>query len=455
MDNTLRALNRFGLGARIGERGAIDAPRDWLRAQLRGRHRGPSGGATLEEIGALLSEFQQAQRARDQERLAGLRLELRELQTREATAMLTARVQSDTPFVERLVAFWSNHLCVSTPSRRQVAALAGHYERDVIRAHVLGRFDDMVLASARHPAMLFYLDNFQSVGPRSPIGRRTAGRRAPRGLNENYARELLELHTLGVDGGYGQQDVEELARILTGWSVASVGPGSQPGEQIGFTFRRMTHEPGTKTVMSVTYSESGAREGEQVIRDLCAHPSTADFVARKLVEHFVSDDPPTSALDTIGASFRESQGDLRVVSEALIDLDEAWQPEHRKFRTPQDWLVAVFRSFRAEQAPEGMGQRLRQLRHAPWAPAAPKGYGDLQREWADPDSVMNRAELARSLARSLARQIAAEGRFDPRHLLDVVDLEPNDRLAKLMADSAIPVPERVALAIGGPAFQRR
>ena len=170
MDDTLRALNRFGLGARIGERGTIGAPRDWLRAQLRGRHQGPSGGTSLEEIGSLLADFRQAQRARDQERLAGLRRELRELQTRETTAMLTTRIKSDTPFVERLVAFWSNHLCVSMPSKRQVAALAGHYERDVIRPHVLGRFDDMVLASARHPAMLFYLDNFQSVGPGSPVG---------------------------------------------------------------------------------------------------------------------------------------------------------------------------------------------------------------------------------------------------------------------------------------------
>ena len=187
--------------------------------------------------------------------------------------------------MERLVAFWSNHLCVSIPSKQQVAALAGHYERDVIRAHVLGRFDDMVLASARHPAMLFYLDNFQSVGPGSPAGRRTARRAAARGLNENYARELLELHTLGVDGGYSQEDVEQLARILTGWSVSSAGPGSRPGEPIGFAFRPMTHEPGAKTVMGIRYGESGAREGEQVIRDLCAHPSTADFVARKLVEH--------------------------------------------------------------------------------------------------------------------------------------------------------------------------
>lgn len=451
MDNALRALNRFGLGARVGERGAIGSPKEWLRGQLGARREGPSGGAELDEIGPLLSRYREAQRARDQERLAGLRREFRELQTREATAMLTVRIRSETPFVERLVAFWSNHLCVSIPSKRQVAALAGHYERTVIRPHVLGRFEDMVLASAKHPAMLFYLDNLQSVGPRSRAGRRTGRRGAARGLNENYARELLELHTLGVDGGYGQEDVEELARILTGWSVSGSGPRSRPGEAMGFAFRPMTHEPGGKTVMGTRYVESGLREGEQVIRDLCNHPSTADFVARKLVAHFVADDPPPASVEAIAATFRESEGDLRAIAEALIDLDDAWRPEYRKFRTPQDWLVAVFRSFGADEAPERMGPMLRQLRHPLWAPAAPKGYGDLQREWDDPDSLMNRAELARSLAGRMARG----GRFDPRRLLEVVDIEPGDPLEALTSDPSIPVPERVALAIGGPAFQWR
>jgi len=220
---------------------------------------------------------------------------------------------------------------------------------------------------------------------------------------------------------------------------------------MGFAFRPMTHEPGGKTVMGTRYGESGLREGEQVIRDLCNHPSTADFVARKLVAHFVADDPPPASVEAIAAAFRESEGDLRAIAEALIDLDDAWRPEYRKFRTPQDWLVAVFRSFGADEAPERMGPMLRQLRHPLWAPAAPKGYGDLQREWDDPDSLMNRAELARSLAGRMARG----GRFDPRRLLEVVDIEPGDPLEALTSDPSIPVPERVALAIGGPAFQWR
>jgi uncharacterized protein (DUF1800 family) len=365
--------------------------------------------------------------------------------------MLTNRVQSDTPFVERLVAFWSNHLCVSVVAKPQVAMLAGHYERTVVRPHVLGRFEEMVLASARHPAMLFYLDNFQSVGPDSRAGRRTSRRGNARGLNENYARELLELHTLGVDGGYGQEDVEQLARVLTGWTVSGAGPGGRPDESLGFVFRSPVHQPGEKRVMGVRYREAGEREGERVIRDLCAHPSTARFVAGKLVQHFVADTPPTSAVDRIEVVFLETDGDLKEVAAALVDLDEAWDPQNRKFRTPQDWLVAVFRSMHARETPPPMGQFLRQLRHPPWAPTAPKGYGDTRREWADPDSLMNRAELARSLAARVGRADA----LDPIRFLDVVDVGPDDPLRNLLSDTSIPAPERVALAIGGPAFQWR
>ena len=249
----------------------------------------------------------------------------------ESHAVLTERVITERPFVERLVAFWSNHLCVSMGAKVLVVPLAGSYEREAIRPHVLGRFEDMVLASAKHPAMLVYLDNFQSIGPASrgaALGSRGQGQR--RGLNENYARELLELHTLGVDGGYTQQDVQELAKILTGWTVGGLGRG--PGQQtapargrrsmagqpdhgrIGFAFQEVLHEPGAKTVLGARYGEAGVEEGERAIRALVRHPSTARFVATKLVTHFVSDAPPAAAVDRIARVFRDTDGDLRAVS---------------------------------------------------------------------------------------------------------------------------------------------
>ena len=345
----------------------------------------------------------------------------------ESRAALTERITTARPFVERLVAFWSNHLCVSIGAKILVAPLAGSYEREAIRPHVLGRFVDMVLASAKHPAMLVYLDNLQSIGPNSR-GARAGGRGgqqtpspgsgAPRrGLNENYARELLELHTLGVNGGYTQQDVQELARMLTGWTVGGLArPGRraqaprgrrQPGaadgrdDDFGFAFEEPLHEPGTKTVLGVKYPESGVAEGERAIRDLCRHPSTARFVATKLVTHFIGDDPPAPAVDRIAKVFQASDGDLRAVSSALIDLPEAWSDSARKFRTPQDWLVAMLRAFNATEVSDTVMPVLRQLRHPLWSPASPKGFSDATTDWADPDSLLNRAELARTVARRL------------------------------------------------------
>jgi uncharacterized protein (DUF1800 family) len=284
-----------------------------------------------------------------------------------------------------------------------------------------------------------------------------------RGLNENYARELLELHTLGVDGGYTQQDVQELAKILTGWTVGGLVrsstprgagrralPGAMDTAQIGFAFQELLHEPGTKVVLGVRYQEDGIAEGEHVIRALVRHPATSRFVARKLVTHFVSDDPPPSAVDRIARVFRDTDGDLRAVSAALIDLPEAWADGARKFRTPQDWLVAVFRAFNAHDVNGGVMPLLRQLRHPLWSPQAPKGFGDTTQEWADPDSLLNRAELARTIARRLRVQ-----RIDPRMLLDVVDAPHGDPLRTLLSDTSISADERLALALAGPAFQWR
>jgi uncharacterized protein (DUF1800 family) len=192
------------------------------------------------------------------------------------------------------------------------------------------------------------------------------------------------------------------------------------------------------------------REGERAIRAFCEHPATARFIAAKLVTHFVADSPPSAAVDRIARTFRDTGGDLRAVAEALVDLPEAWTEDSRKFRTPQEWYVAVVRAFGAGAVSDAAPAVLRQLRHPLWSPQAPKGFGDTMQEWADPDSLLNRAELARSVAR------APGGRtIDPRLLLDVVDVGADDPLQRLVSDTSIGVPERVALAIAGPAFQWR
>ncbi len=480
MNTTLRALNGFGFGARTGDGRRVNDPRGWLRAQLQGG--APILRAPIEASPSAIAEAVHAFRtigqagAQQQQARQQARRRLVEIAAAESRAALTERVTTDRPFVERLVSFWSNHLCVSVGAKVLVAPVAGSYEREAIRPHVLGRFEEMVLASAKHPAMLVYLDNLQSIGPNSRGGQFSGrGRGQPRGLNENYARELLELHTLGVDGGYAQQDVQELAKILTGWTVSGLLRGGRPldsarGRQgmpqrgrrvltqtqadpdgfIGFAFQESLHEPGAKTVLGAKYNEAGEDEGERVIRALCHHPSTSRFVATKLVKHFVSDEPPAAAVDRIARVFRDTRGDLRAVSLALVDLPEAWSEDARKFRTPQDWLVAVLRAFSATDVSETAMPLLRQLRHPLWSPQSPKGFGDTTQEWADPDSLLNRAELARTVARRLRTQ-----RIDPRSLLEVVDVPSADPLRTLLADTSISVDDRIALALAGPAFQWR
>ncbi len=444
-------------------------PRVWLRAQLEGGPpalKAPSQ-ASPAAITDAIRAFRQAGQRDPQQRQAARR-RLIEIASTEARAALQERVTSSRPFVERLVAFWSNHLCVSIAAKILVAPFAGSYERDAIRPHVLGRFEDMVLASAKHPAMLVYLDNFQSIGPASRAAQLARRPQGARGLNENYARELLELHTLGVNGGYTQQDVQELARVLTGWTLSGLfGPGramrlSGPrgrsqqvasdrvtSGDIGFAFQDALHEPGARTVLGTRYQDDGVAQGEHVIADVCRHPSTAQFVAAKLVTHFVADDPPASAVAKIARVFRESDGDLAVVSRALIDLPEAWSADTRKFRPPQEWIIAVLRAFDVETVGDMTIGVLRQLRQPLWSPQAPKGFGDSTQEWADPDALLNRAELARTLARRLGF------RDDPRALLDVVDVPDDDPLRTLLSDRSIPATDRLALGIAGPAFQWR
>ena len=469
MDARIRSLNRFGLGARRGEARNVSDPRGWLLAQLEG---GPPATRAPEQaspaaIAEAIRAFRLAGQGDPQQRQIARR-RLVDVASAEASSALEERVTTDRPFVERLVMFWSNHLCVSVAAKILVAPLAGSYEREAIRPHVLGRFEDMVLGSAKQPAMLVYLDNFQSIGPNSRAARLVRRQRGPRGLNENYARELLELHTLGVDGGYTQQDVQELARTLTGWTVAGLaGPGqaarvnagrgrrqrtpmdAATGPAIGFGFQDALHEPGARTVLGVQYRDEGVAQGERVIRALCRHPSTAQFVATKLVRHFVADDPPEGAVARISRVFRESAGDLRAVSRALVELPEAWTADTRKFRPPQEWLIAALRALDAETAGERATGILRQLRQPLWAPQAPKGFGDTTQEWADPDSLLNRAELARTLAARL------RFRDDPRMLLDVVDVSEADPLRKILSDTSIPPADRLALGIAGPAFQWR
>src|SRR5580704_7981891 len=249
----------------------------------------------------------------------------------EALARLQRGVMADCGFGERLVAFWSTHLCISANKGPLARMWAGAFEREAIRPHVFGRFADMLKAVEQHPAMLFFLDNQQSLGPDS-----RAGINRKRGLNENLAREIMELHTLGVGGGYTQDDVTSLARIITGWTF--VGPQGILGTPGSFVFNANAHQPGPQPLLGKVYADDGVAQGESALADIARHPSTARFIATKFARHFVADDPPPALVARLQEVFRKSDGDLRVMTLALVDSDEAWQAPLTKVRSPYEFL---------------------------------------------------------------------------------------------------------------------
>jgi uncharacterized protein (DUF1800 family) len=332
----------------------------------------------------------------------------------EAVARYDAASEADIGFVQRLVWFWSNHFCVSADKD---SAAVGAYEREAIRPHVLGRFGDMLQAVESHPAMLFYLDNVQSMGADS-----IAGINRDKGLNENLAREILELHTLGVRSGYSQADVTSFANVLTGWTWIEPGEPEHGGE---FLFNKRLHQPGRQTVLGKLYPEAGVEQGRAVLANLARHPATAQHVAQKLACYFVADDPPPSLVARLAKTFRETDGDLKDVAKTLVSTDEAWRQERGKLKPPSEWIVGVLRlsgirpearqMADAKLAPPSIdvGRLLNfqaVLGEALWRPTAPNGYSDTEAAWID--GVPRRLDVANEFSGRLPPEI------DPLDSLD-------------------------------------
>jgi uncharacterized protein (DUF1800 family) len=313
----------------------------------------------------------------------------RDLYREEVLARLQKQADASGGFVERLVAFWSNHFAVSVAKGPLIRASAGAFEREAIRPYVLGRFADMLKAVEQHPAMLFYLDNQRSMGPDS----KATGRNGKGGLNENLAREIMELHTLGVDGGYTQADVTTLARIITGWTF--VGRHAQGGEPGTFLFRPAWHEPGSQTLLGKTYAQPGIAQGEAALADLARHPSTARHLAVKLVRHFVADDPPPALVERLEKTFRDAEGDLAAVSVALLQDDEAWRAPLTKIRNPSEFLTAMNRAVGVmPQDPQPFLGALLAMGMVPWSPPGPNGFPETEAAWASPEAMKVRLDVS-------------------------------------------------------------
>ncbi|MUO80720.1 DUF1800 family protein [Agrobacterium vitis] len=345
-------------------------------------------------------------------------------------------------FGERLAMFWANHFSVAISKGGEVHILAGAFEREAIRPHVFGRFEDMLLAVETHPAMLVFLDNQQSIGPTSP-----ANKNGKRGLNENLAREIMELHTLGVDGGYSQADVTSLARIITGWTFYR--DEKRPGPQGKFIFNANAHEPGDHTVMGMTYAEGNVEQGRTALRDLARHPATARHIAMKLVRYFVADQPPPALVTKLAAAYTKSQGDLSAVYTALVEADEAWNPTLTKMRMPQDYVAAMLRTSGIRPKPEQIISMLNALGQPLWNPAGPNGFSDVTDAWASSESLATRIDAANLFAHQI------QGQIDPRAFA-------GDRLGPLLTADTLQAisraetrPQGLSIAFLSPEFQRR
>lgn len=355
----------------------------------------------------------------------------------EAKAHFEAALRAETGFVERLVWFWANHFCVSVDA----TVAAGAYVREAIRPHVLGRFAELLQAVESHPAMLLYLDNATSMGPTS-----TAGINNSRGLNENLAREILELHTLGVRTVYDQEDVTNFAKVITGWTVRS--PVLDPELGGEFIFFRRRHEPGPQRVVGKDYRDTGLSQGRAVLADLARHPATANHIAAKLARHFIADDPPPALVETLTKTFIETDGDLWKISKALVTAPEAMAPERAKIKRPGEWVMSYLRAegFNIVE-PRNLVPTLNRLGEPPGRPPSPKGFPDDNGAWLE--NLSHRLDTANAFAQTNAERV------DPKDLLEIA-LGPlasaETRQAVARAESK---QQALTLLLMGPEFQRR
>jgi uncharacterized protein (DUF1800 family) len=467
------AANRFGLGLRPDGK-PVGKPADWLRAQIDRFDPRPAALASLPTRTTLiesLQELQELQRAKKADAakvedetamaenvLGKYRKSLREHYAQAVDARLQVAVASETDFAERLVHFWSNHFAVST-DKVVITALAGNYEFDAIRPHIFGTFGDLLKSAVKHPAMLLYLDQAQSIGPDSALAKRVNARRdADLGLNENLAREILELHTLGVRTVYTQEDVTEFARALTGHTITGlargpirrlVGGNMAAGETV---FVDAIHQPGSRKVIGTTYSQSGAGQADAILANLATHPATAKHIALKLATHFVADTPPPALVAKLETDFLKTGGDLKSLYRVLLSAPEAWAMGAAKFKSPWEWTVSALRALNMKNPganKQGPAALFVQMGQPIWRPGSPAGFGDQTKDWAGPAALMRRVETAGRFAKLTA------GRIDARKLAPTIlpgTLDP--RTAEHIARAESPE-QGLALLLVAPEFLRR
>lgn len=450
--DTFIAVNRFGLGPAPGEVDRVVAgPQAWLHNQTRKAAVPLTVGSRERPSAAILLELTTAREAGPEALQEAIRSAYRTdfipgLLNRSRQAITTEQ-----PFAERMARFWSNHFTVSASKPFLGPALPA-FEREAIRPHVFGRFADMLRAATAHPVMLGYLDNQISMGDGSRAGRyRTRRQGVDTTLNENHAREILELHTLGVNGGYTQDDVMELARALTGWTHGGIRLGRDQRPPSGaFEFNSLFHEPGERHVLGMRYSEGGVEQAQAILDDLADHPSTAEHLATKLVRHLVNDEPAHDDIATIAEVFQASKGDLGAVSRALIALPSAWTETLPKVKSHEELVLSAHRvTGVTKPRPQALGEPLRELGQVPFSAPSPAGWGDRSDDWLAPAALMRRVEWVRKFAATLPTGL------HPTRLLEDTLGPVADAALRTWVERAPSPDSAIALVLASPAFQRR
>jgi uncharacterized protein (DUF1800 family) len=441
-------------------------------------------------------EFMEGMNPRQRETIEALNYPQQVVANELVEGKLLRAIYSDRQLQEVMTDFWLNHFNVFIGKGADHYLLTS-YERDVIRPHALGKFEDLLIATAQSPAMLFYLDNWLSVGPNSDVangipkranndwkrrvrnnGQTSQSKGKRNGLNENYGRELMELHTLGVNGGYTQQDVTEVARVFTGWTL------KQPKQGDGFTFEERTHEPGNKLVVGHRIKPKGEKEGLEVLRILARHPSTAKFVSTKLAMRFVSDDPPQSLVDRMAQTFLKKDGNIREVLQTMLDCPEFWAPDayRAKVKTPLEFVVSAVRASGAEVTDAmPIAHQLQNMGMPLYAMQPPTGYSMKADAWVNSSALLGRMNFALALTSGKIKGVQVDseqlpGRSDPQQALAAlenallsgdVSKQTNNVIAARLQDSNISRrklddPARqpnisliAGLLLGSPEFQRR
>ena len=439
--NAYIAATRFGLGPQPGELARIGGdPRAWLKAQIQ-PETSPAAFSRLPASTDIVLQIAHARRAGSKAYQTAIEELSRALAPAEFAARMTLATTSEAPFRERLMQFWCNHFTVSgvTP---KVLPVVGAYEREVIRPRIFGRFEDLLFAAVRHPAMLMYLRNVYSFGPRSTLGKLI------KDFNERFAHAILAYHTLGPRGPYGQDDVRALASMLTGWTHGGIGGrGPHDGR---FRFRPDGHEPGDKRFLGRRYAEAGVEEAERAISFLAGHGATARFIATKLARHFVADEPPPEVVYALSQVFAESGGDLAQVSTALVDLDAAWAAPLSKVKSPYDLVISTLRAISDQEGkPTALMRALREMGQQVYQAPTPAGWPDRGEAWLAGDALLSRIQWAREVASFMPRHV------DPMALADVA-IGPVAAPGALDVIAQAPSLETgVALVFASAEFQRR